>query len=532
MSRPLLILAATVLLLAGLLPIGVMLVRLGQDPSALGSVTSSRTMDLLGRTFLLGGSVAAIAMLVGAPFGFLVARTDMPGARLLRPLGFLPLLMPPLVTAMTWTVLVDLRGAPMTIALLSLSTFPIVALFASRAAERIDGRTEEAALLAGGLRAAVRAAIPQVLPAAACGACLAFVFAVNDWGVPDYVSSVGPKFNVYADEVFATWQIDEQDAQAVATALPLVLLTLLALIPALILRRRGALAAGIGSGFVKPAPLALGPWRWPALLFCLTLLALGAGVPIGRLIYEAGAGAPGGQNPSGQVPIPVEGFDTQWTFDRMRAAFARALELCRDELTASTLYSAAGATIAAAVGLVLGHAAARAKRGGLLLAVSVLPIAVPAILLGIGFIVVWNRSWTADFYSGPGLVVLLLLGRYLAFPILVLSGAAASLDPQLEESAQLAGASPTRRLFGVVAPPLVPSIFGAWTLFFVLAMREMDAAVLVPAANRTVMFRLFNAIHFGRDDFVAALALLTLFVIILPGLLWTCFAKRRMEVLP
>jgi len=63
-------------------------------------------------------------------------------------------------------------------------------------------------------------------------------------------------------------------------------------------------------------------------------------------------------------------------------------------------------------------------------------------------------------------------------------------------------------------------------------MRELDAAILVPAAGRTAMFKMFNAVHFGRDDFVAALALLIVFVTVVPGLLWTLLLGRRLEVLP
>jgi iron(III) transport system permease protein len=113
-----------------------------------------------------------------------------------------------------------------------------------------------------------------------------------------------------------------------------------------------------------------------------------------------------------------------------------------------------------------------------------------------------------------------------------MSGAVAALGPRLEEAAQLSGAGPARRLLRVVAPSLLPSLLGSWALVFVLAMRELDGAILVPAANHTVIFRVFNQIHFGRDDFVAALCLLIVFFLLLPGLLWSLFAKRRVEVLP
>ncbi|MEM7517940.1 MAG: hypothetical protein AAF368_13580, partial [Planctomycetota bacterium] len=67
---------------------------------------------------------------------------------------------------------------------------------------------------------------------------------------------------------------------------------------------------------------------------------------------------------------------------------------------------------------------------------------------------------------------------------------------------------------------------------FVLSMRELDAAILVPAANRTAIFRVYNLIHFGRDDHVAALSLLVVFFIALPGLIWTLFGRRKLEFLP
>jgi iron(III) transport system permease protein len=521
LSKPLFTAALLALLALGVAPLAMMLVRMAGDPTAFDELLEPRTLALLERTLVLGGGTAAVALALGVPYGFLTARTDMPLAGLLRPLGLLPLLMPPLILAMTWTVLVDVRGAPMTTAMLGFGTFPIVALFTARAAERIDGRREEAAMLAGGLRAVLRMQAPLLAPPIACGACFAFLFAINDFAVPDYVSSVGRKFNVYADEVFAVWQIDNRDAQAVATALPLIGLTLLALLPALFLRHRGALGATVDGRFQRPQPLALGRLRWPALAFCLLVLGAAALVPIGRLFFEAG----GGVSRAG------------WSLERLRAAFGLALEQTRGELSNSIVYAVAAATLCVPLALVLGHALARARRGAWLTPLVILPIAMPSILFGIGTIVVWNRGlgglgWARDFYASGGLVVIMLVGRLVAFPALVCSGAVASLDGELEEAAELAGAGPAARLRSVVAPALAPSLVGSWTLVFVLAMRELDAAILVPAAKGTVMFRIFNAVHFGRDDFVAAMVLLTLFVIVLPGLLWTLFARRRLEVLP
>ncbi|HVS10876.1 MAG TPA: ABC transporter permease subunit [Planctomycetota bacterium] len=512
MSRPLVTVLAALFALAALAPIAVMLARIGSGD--LAGLFDARTFTLLGRTVVYGVASAALALALGVPFGFLVARTDLPGASFLRPLGLVPLLLPPMLLAMTWTVLIDLRGAPAAILVSGAATFPLVALFVARSAERIDGRIEEAALLAGGLRAVLRVDLPLVAPAALCAACIAFVFTVNDFSVPDYVSWVGPKFNVYADEIFATWRQHSEPGRAVATALPLIALTLASLLPALALRRRRGALAVQGGDFRSPEPLRLGALRWPALGFAALLVILAAGVPLARLVWEAGGGQRG------------------WSADGFRSAMGRALERSRGDLANSLVYSALAASACVVLGLGLGHAIERARRGRWLEPLALLPIAVPAVLFGIGIVVCWNHDWSARFYDGGGLVVLLYVGRYAAFPILVMSGAVAMLDRSLEESAQLAGVRPARRLARIVAPLLRPALLGGWILVFVFAMRELDAAILVPAANHTAMFRIFNQVHFGRDDFVAALALLLVFLILLPGILWSLFGRRRLELLP
>ena len=287
MSKPLLIGALAALFLLGLLPLFVLAGGMGLED--LARLAEGRTLSLLGRTFALGLGAAGLAFALGLPFGFFVARTDMPGSSWMRPLGAVPLFLPTLLLAVAWAPLVELRGGLAAALILGISTFPLVAIFTARACERIDAGREEAALLVGGLGAVVRMELPLVLPAALAATSIAFAFAVNDYATPDYVSSVGPKFNVYADEVFASWGQLQEPGRALAVALPLILLTLLTLLPALSLRRRGALAT-LDSTFRTPAPLALGRLKIPALLFCLVPLTLGVFVPMGRLLFEAAKG--------------------------------------------------------------------------------------------------------------------------------------------------------------------------------------------------------------------------------------------------
>lgn len=500
-----------VFFVAGLLPVLVMLSRVtGKD---LDNVVDEKTWSLVGRTLGFGLGAASVALLMGVPYGFLVSRTNLFGRGLLKVLGIVPLFLPPMMIAMTWTEIWSFKGPVSAILVMGFNTFPLVWVFTARAFERIDGRLEDAARTFGGTRAVLRADLGLVLPAALCGACFAFLFAVNDFSVPDYVTFVGIKFNVYADEIFYACKDPQSPGDPVAKALPLIGLTLLALVPALALRRRGAMAS-LGSGFRRPDTIPLGRWHGAALGFALLCLTLSALVPLGRMVWEAGAG----HLPKGFAAAHLSG------------AFRLAVDSARDDLRNSLVYAVSAATLAVPVALVLAHALERARHGRWLEPIVLLPVALPAILFGIAYIGLWNHPSTADFYDGGGLVVLLMLGRYLPFPVLILTGAVASLSTELEDAGRLCGASRARRLTSIVAPPLRGSLLASWILVFVLCLRELDAAILVPAANHTAMFRVFNMIHFGRQEHVSALALLLVFFILLPGALWLAFGRRRPEV--
>ncbi|MHC4264214.1 MAG: ABC transporter permease [Planctomycetota bacterium] len=559
MSRPLVIAAGALFALLALAPIVAMFGRIGAEDVA--GLLEPRTWSLLGRTFGLGLGVAAIALLFGVPFGFLTARTDLPGARLLRLAGVLPLFLPTLLIAMTWSEFSDVRGAPMAIWVLGLANFPLVAVFTARAAERIDERLEETARSVGGLRAVLRTDLGLVLPSALCGACLAFTFAVNDFAVPDYVSSVGPKFNVYADEIFSKWNQFERPGLAAATSLPLIVLTLLALVPALALRRRGSLGT-LRGGFRPPRSMRLGPWRWPAFAAMSAIVLVATLMPLGRITWEASAGswrwsAPavlatldGRELPTPQEiteldlagEAPVLDFEQRLSaapavigsqLAQIVEAFRDAIERTKDDVRRSIVYSVGAATMALCLGLILGHAIERARSRwvgrGLELA-SLLPLAAPATLFGIGAIVVWSRPETQAIYTSEWMAPMVFTGRLATFAVLILAGATASLAPELEDVAATAGVGPAKRLFTVVAPNMLGSMAGAWTLVFAFAMRELDAGILVPAANKTAIVRVFNGVHFGRDTYVFALSLLLVFLIVLPGLLWMLFSRRKLEM--
>lgn len=477
-----------------------------QDSFGLGNlrvlIPDSRQWTLLAHSLWVAGGAAALALLLGLPYGFLVSQAKIPVRGLFQLLGLLPLLVPPLIAAIAWSGLCGIQGPWGAIAVFGFSYFPFVWILSARAFERVDRRMEEAAILAGGWRAVARIELPFVLPSAAIGALLVFVFAIADFAVPDYLSTVGPKFSVYADDVFFRWKQADATGEAIAASIPPLFLISLALLTVLRLRQRHG--HSLGAGFLPPQPVALGKLQVPAIAFLLLVLGATLFAPLGRLAYEAGG----------------------------LSSYADALGEAHVDLGTSILLACAAALLATALQTLPALRAAHARSGvGMDLGI-LLPLALPGVLISIGFIRFWNREgfvfdWSDWVYGTKAVVLLLFLARFSAFPFFAGTEAFRAIDPALEEAGATAGLSWGRRFRRVLLPLAFPGLAAGAVLVYLFVMREIDAVALIPSGNRTVMFRIYNYIHFGRDSLIAALCLVSVAFGAVPVLAASLWRARK-----
>ena len=117
-KRVVLIFAATVLVVIGLLPL---LVMFGRSVTVDGhlslaaykDVLTSRTQwALLRHSLVLSLLTALLATVVGVLLGILLAKTDLPFRRILAVLFTIPLLLPPYIIAVSWAILLGRDGFP------------------------------------------------------------------------------------------------------------------------------------------------------------------------------------------------------------------------------------------------------------------------------------------------------------------------------------------------------------------------------------------------------------------------------------
>jgi len=144
-------------------------------------------------------------------------------------------------------------------------------------------------------------------------------------------------------------------------------------------------------------------------------------------------------------------------------------------------------------------------------------LAVPAPIVGLGLIVLWNHEWSAAVYQGPALVLLAWFARYLPVTIFLVQGALARVPKELESAAALAGRGPWERFAAVVLPNAAPGIVAAWLATYVLSATEFSATLLVsPPGGPLLAPSVVNLMRRGQDPEIAACQFLLLAVIALP----------------
>ncbi len=470
----------------------------------------------LGWTVAIAVAGALGAFLLGLPFALFTARLRVPGHRVLSAAYVAPLVLPPLLLALSLDGLApavfrtageDGGSLPfrafLAAGLFALAGFPLPALFARRALAAPGASLEEAGLLAGGSAWTLRrVTLPLALPGAALGAMFVFVFALNDFAVVDYLNLAAPPRSQvpalpYLVQVcFSRKTGDLRDLLVLSLPVAVISTTVLLWTLGRALRADGAV---VGSAWRPARPLPAGPAvRWCGTAFCTLLLAVAVVLPAGYLLHASGG---------------VEGIRRVFATSPGHGGAVVPLRL--------TLGLAAGAVaLAVPAALVLGEAARRAGPGTrMLVAVAAtLPLALVPSLVPLGALSLWNQPFLAlprgdsvwnPVTDTPVLGALVLFSRVMPMALAAVWASLREVETGQFEAAESAGVPWDLRLTRIVLPLARPGVVLGALLAFVFAVRELDGLAVIPEAQ-TLIRRAWNDLHFGRDGDVAAMGLVLL----------------------
>lgn len=485
---------------------------------------------LLGGTLTTGLGVALACALLGIPLGALRALFAVPLARVWDVLILIPFLTPPYIAGLSWMLALQRRGYVQQltgmvfdhvlfsrtgmILVMSLNIFPVVYFAVSRAMASEANRLAEVARVHGASpwQAFRLINLPLALPAILAGLLLAFTLAIEEYGVPAALGTrVGATvLTVGIEQRLADWPIDLTSASLLSLLLVALALAAYVIQRALTRGRDVAVAGG------KPVAIAsrpLGPWRWPVLMLFGLVCALAVAAPLSAMLLTAFSGTLSGG-------LSIDNL----TLRHFSALLARHGEAV-GALGTSLGLALGSALITGAVGFLVAWRVSNVKNRttAFIDALSLLPAALPGVVVAVGLILAWNRRfWPVTPYDSWVILLLAYSCLLLPYPVRYAAAALRQIGGNLEPAARVHGASAWRALRYIVVPLVFPTLLAAMLMVFAIASRELVASLLLsPPGVQTVsvfIWRQFEQGSVGDGMAMATLAMGLSIVIMLTAL--------------
>ena len=207
-----------------------------------------------------------------------------------------------------------------------------------------------------------------------------------------------------------------------------------------------------------------------------------------------------------RLTVSWKGFSLQW----YQALFhdSGLMEALGNSLilgVLSCLLSAVIGTLGA-----VGLAKIQYRSKGLLEYVSILPLMIPEIILGMVFLAFFSLLGLPF-----GMVTLLIAHTVFCVPYILMEVKArlVGMDPSLEEAAMDLGATPTRIFFDITLPLIMPAVLSGALLAFAMSMDDVVISVFVNGPRlSTLPIKVYTQMKTGVTPEINALCTLMLAV--------------------
>ncbi|HTS39754.1 MAG TPA: iron ABC transporter permease [Xanthobacteraceae bacterium] len=497
----------------------------GLNLNYFGEVISGRLYrQALFNSLILGAWTGLFSLAIGLVLAWAVSRTDVPGKTLIQITASLSYLSPPFLTAIAFVYLFspnaglinvflrDVAGLPwLTFNIFSMTglvlvtvlhTFPFVYLLASSALTSVDASYEEAAQILGAskIRTALSVTAPLVAPAILSGTLLAFVNAIALFGSQAIIGLPG-RIVTLPTRIYALFDYPAEYGLASALSLIFVVITVAALYlqRAFLARRSYVTLAGKGA---RPQLIALGPARWFLFGFSVLAFLIAIVAPYTTLLAVSLSKSWG------------LAFWKGLTLDNYHFILVEYNVTQRAILNSLTLAIIA-ATLAVLLGAIIGWIDLRTRMPGrkLLDYTALIPLGLPGIVVAVALIQFWLAMPLA-LYGTMGILLLAYVGRYIPLGVRAANTSLRQIDPSLEESAQILGASWLTTMREITFPLIRPGLFAGWLLVFVPVIQELSASILLfSPTSITLAVAVYNLYETGAVERVGALAIINMLII-------------------
>ncbi|MCB2286625.1 iron ABC transporter permease [Clostridium algidicarnis] len=464
----------------------------------------------LKNTLTLGVTVGFLSTLIGFIFAYADSYIKSHFKKLFKVVSLLPIISPPFVLALSAIMLfgqyglitrklfgiqnANIYGFHGLVMVQTMTFFPVAYLLLTGLLKRIDPSLEEAARNMGASRWKTfkTVTLPLMAPGLANAFLLTFIETVADFSNP---MVIGGNYSTLATQIYlqAIGNYDMQGGAAVAVILLSISILLFVLEKYWIEKKSYVTVTGKASR--ERDLMTEKHIVWPIDIICLLItvfvLAFYVLIPLGGF-------------------FKVMGVDYSLTLDHFKYVFKLGGSALKD-----TTYLAAIATpITGIYGMIIAFLIVRKKfyGKGFIEFTSLLAMAVPGTVIGIGYVSAYNTKPLVLTGTGAIIVISFIMR---SVPVGVRSGVSAlqQIDSSIEEAASDLGAGSTKVFTSITLPLIKSAFFSGLVYTFVRSMTAVSAVIfLVSARYKLLTVQILSQVDSGR--FGVASAFSTILIII------------------
>ncbi len=438
-------------------------------------LSSARFRNILSNTFTVTLSVTFVTILLAYGFAYAIERTCMPFKRALRLVALLPIFSPSLVQALglqfllgrnglvnrTFGTEIEIYGFWGIFIADTLYAFPHAFLILSTALAVSDARLYESATSLGA--SAMRSFFTVTLPSSRYGVASAtfvtFTIVITDFGNPVVI---GGNYSVLAVEIYNQVSGQANFAMGAVVGVILLLPAALAVFGEKWIARRQYAAITAQSVPLVPKPRLLRDLAWLGYSLAVAAAIL---IVVATVVYAS--------------------FVRLWPYNMSLSLRHYQFDVQNGIQPLWTSIYVAIMTALFGVVFVIAAAYVNHQMQGRLIRflyfLSILPAAVPGMVLGLGYIFAFNNPANPVYaiYGTMFIIALCNIYHYHAQAFLLATTNMKQISRSFDEASATLGASRFTTLWRITLPLIWPTVVGVGVFFFMRAMVTLSAVIFL-----------------------------------------------------
>jgi iron(III) transport system permease protein len=435
-----------------------------------------------------------LATVLAGVLAWISIRTNAPFRKFFELTAIIPNIFPPVMLAVSWTVLLSprtglinrlvmdlfaLESAPFNIYSMggmvfveALITTPLAFLIISASLYSMDPSLEESARVAGSnnLQVAWRITFPIIRPALLASAMLNFVRAIESFETPAIIA-LPARIEVFTTKIYreAIGAFPPNQNLAATYGVSLLLITMLFVFFYRYLTARSERYVTVSGRGYRPAIIDLGKWRYAASAVAGLILLLIFALPFLVMIYVSVISYVHVPSVKTWDLLTLDNYRTNLTDTRTYRALQNSLLLAISGATLCMLLSALTAWVTTKT---------KTAGSGVIEALTFIPWAFPGTALAIGLL--WTYVYVPlPIYGTLWILLIAYITRFMPYGLRAMTSTIVQIHDELQDASLTCGAGYLATFRRILLPLLRPGFIAGWIILATIFLREFSTSIFL-----------------------------------------------------